>query len=319
MIQRLKLAILVVTAAFISALITLFFQTTARRHYPVPLMDAVGEFDALPALRKSSNGIQSPAPSTLTMEDEVYSKGYIPPIYNQNDDALDVDERAIEMRSSQSVVVSDVSVYLQRNKDYIEGINGKVLSYNEGTQAGQGLFSRTTAYGYFDARVPVENFDEVNNQLGQSVQKVVYQSVNAQDVTGEVVSLDEQMINLEDQLAEAQIRLEEADTDLAKLRIENEIKRLEQQITTLENRQAGVDQQVTYAVVSVNAANNEEYFTPTWRSTWQNMIWSVFGSFYGFAYIVGALVIWTVLYSVVWLPIMLGLRWIRRSLARKKS
>ena len=344
MTPKLKLALLVLGMAFLSALITLFFQMTSTRHfYPMPIVGLdEGVSYSEPMSNDQAGGwgksqinpsatMEAPAEdvgldvgmieserSILPLPESILpAPGYYqPPIYYR-DDALDVDQRAVEMFSSQSVVVSDVGAYLNRNQNFIKRVNGRVLSYQQGTQAGQGLFARPINYGYLDARVPMDKFEEVNQQLGQNVQKVVYQSVSAQDVTGQVVAIDEQLQKLQDQLAEAQLSLEDANSDVARRRIESEIARLESQIESVERSQQNVEQKVTYATISLSVANSEEYFTPTWRSSWANAIGMFFSSFYGAALYIGLLVIWTALYSLLWLPIMLGLRWVRRKMTNK--
>lgn len=325
MTPKIKLLVFVVGAAFVSALITVFFQFfTMNRYYPMPMMGMNRGVDHFTVLEGSAmKGMSAPNSAVSDMGmmefapgEEYLSRPYIPPYYGQ-DDALDVDERAIEMSSNQSVVVDDVNSYLTSNKDFIESVGGRVLSYNQGTQSSQALFGRPTSYGYINARVPIDQFDEVNQRLGQNIKKVVYQSVNAQDVTGQVVAIDESLESLKDDLADAQARLEEAENDSQRRVIEREIQRLETQIENVENNQQAVDQRVTYAYVNVSVANNEEYFTPTWRTSWMDMVWSFLGSFSGLAYIVGTLVIYTLLYSILWLPIMLGARAVRRAFAKK--
>jgi len=334
MTPKLKLFLLVLGAAFLSALITLFFQVSVYGgHYPKPILRGGW---SIPATDFSTTNIQGAYPEDLSaqssmpvnkmmMEDEVgmaqdsgmISEYYpMPPIYNR-DDALDVDQRAEEMFASQSVVVSDVGAYLARNKDFIESVAGRVLSYSQGTQAGQGLFAKPISYGYLDARVPMDKFDEVNQQLGQNVQKVVYQTVSAHDVTGEVVAIDEQLQKLQDQLLEAELNHENAATDAEKRRYELEISRLERQIDSIKQNQQNLDQKIAYATISVSVANNEEYFVPTWRSSWANTVWSIFNSMSVAAMYIGLLVIYTILYSLIWWPIMLGVRFVRRKMSKK--
>lgn len=337
MTPKLKLLLLVLGAAFVSALITLFFQVSSYGgYYPRPILrDGWG----MPATDFSATSMQEVYPEDTSAQDSMpVSKMMIgdevgmapdsgmiseyypaPPIYNR-DDALEVEQRAVEMFASQSVVVSDVGAYLTRNKAFIESVKGRVLSYSQGTEAGQGLFAKPISYGFLDARVPMDKFDEVNQQLGQNVQKVVYQSMNAQDVTGQVVSIEEQLQNLQDQLVDVQLKYKEATRDEDEIQIaryELEISRLERQIESVQKSQENVQQKITYATISLSVANSEEYFVPTWRSTWSNAVWLIFNSLSSKAMYIGLLVIYTFIYSLVWWPIMLGVRFVRRKMAKE--
>lgn len=219
-------------------------------------------------------------------------------------DALEVTDRSIQKYSYHSLVVDDVSEYLRSTRDYILSNGGIVLSYTQDTQANDYVS------GNISAKVPVNKFDEVVSHITQGAKKVLSESVSAQDVTGQVVSVAEKLQSLEDAKATQEIALEEATTAIEKRRIQLEIDRLNRQIEQVKKSQENVEDTLEYATINISVANKEYYFnggasrpfTDVLREAW----YSLKNTGIGLAYFL----IWVAVYAIIWIPVLLLARWI---------
>lgn len=241
----------------------------------------------------------------MLLEDN-YSVSYAPtpPIYYPSDEALDVVDRSVHYSAYHSVVVNDVDQYIRLMREYIQSVGGTVLSYNTGTTDNNYL------YGSINARVPQDKFEDTTRKVTENVRTVVTASVDMHDVTGQVVSVAEQIQKLEDQVAEQQVELEAATTDVARSRIQVVIDRLERQLEQLQKTQEVVEDRVEYASITISASNREYYFTgggqrplsDVVREAWHSLRSTGFGLVY--------FLIWVAVYAIIWVPILLLARWL---------
>lgn len=239
------------------------------------------------------------APEAGVAESRIAAEPYIgmmPPYY-YGDDALDVVERSYEKTSSHGVVVEDVSIYLRGMKEYFSSVDGVVLSSSVNT-------SDKYENGYLYVKVPVDRFDEATNRVTEQVEKVMYENINATDVTGQVVRTEETLISLQEQKSLLEAQLEDAKTEVDKRRIQIQIDRLDRQIEAAEQNQDAVEARVEYASVSISAADSERYYNPDssgdigyeFERAWRSL-----KNFLKVALLFG---VWIAVYSVVWLPVV---------------
>lgn len=231
--------------------------------------------------------------------------GIMPPYY-YGDDALDFEERSYEKSSYHSVVVDDVSKYIRGMKEYFSSINGVVLnsSMNSGDK-----YDSASLY----VKVPVEKFDEATGRVTEDVKKVIDESVNATDITGQVVRTDETVVALKEQLALKEAQLKDAKTETEKARIQIEIDRLKRQVESAEKNQERVETRTEYASISLTVADSERYFNPGSRGDYGYELeraWESLKSFLRIAVVFG---IWILVYSIVWAPIV----WVVNKLVKK--
>ncbi|PIR61337.1 MAG: hypothetical protein COU66_04405 [Candidatus Pacebacteria bacterium CG10_big_fil_rev_8_21_14_0_10_44_11] len=224
--------------------------------------------------------------------------------YPSTDNALDYTDRSVQKYSSHSVVVGNVDEYLNSVKAYVASINGVVLSYDQGTGKNQYV------YGSITAKVPVEKFDEAVDRVTQNVQKVVFANVSAQDVTGQVVSLDEQIQSFEDQKAQLEINLDAAKTDAEKRSIQLQIAQLDRQITRLQQSASSVAESVQYATMNISVSNREYYFTGDGPRPVMDVLQEAWFSLQGTGFGLVYFLIWIGVYAIIWLPVLLLARWI---------
>ena len=206
-----------------------------------------------------------------------------------------------------------MSIYLKNLKDYILGINGKVLNSNVST-------SSQYKYAYLYAKVPVEKFDEVTAKIVENTKEVVGENIQTSDVTGQAVSTDETVTSIEEQLELKKVELAEAKTDLDKKKIELEIKRLENRLEAAKKSQENMNERVTYATINVTASDNKRFFNPSspissdpgeqLERAWESVS-VVLMAILGIA-------IWTGVYAIIWLPLVLIIVLIKNLVSKKK-
>lgn len=271
--------------------------------YPTGRQETIG----LNAVGMMGSGV-SGAPTQAVESTKMIAPDYYPqPI---GGDALDTEDRSYTKNSSHQVVVKDVTAYIKQMREYILSIDGRVLSTSTNT-------TEKYASGYIYAKVPVAKFEEATGRVTEGVQKVMDESINASDVTGQVVGIADKLQSLQDQKALKEAELAEAkaknSSATVTLRLQQEINRFNQQIDALQKQQQATTNEVEYASVSISAASSERYFAgseyqPTFWEEIQNAIESLGGS----GRVIARLIIWTAVYSVIWLPIMLVVKWLKR-------
>lgn len=225
---------------------------------------------------------------------------YYPPTYGG--DALNVADRSVQKFSSHTFVVGNVNEYIQKTKEYFSSIGGIVLSYNQGS-------SRSSSYGYLAVKVPFDKFEQATIEVSKDVKKVIDESINIQDITGQTVGIAEQIQQLKDTKAVQEASLAEATTAVAKQKIQIEIDRLDRQIKQMEDNQQVVLDQVEYATININVSDKESYFYGSPRSPWdelQQAWWSLTNTGMGLI----SFLIWVVVYAIIWIPVLLLARWI---------
>jgi hypothetical protein len=225
---------------------------------------------------------------------------YYPPTYGG--DALNVTDRSVQKFSSQTFVVTNVNDYLQKTKEYLASIGGIVLTYNQGT-------SNRSSYGYLTVKVPIDKFEQATTEVSKDVKKVIDESINIQDVTGQTVNIAEQIQSLKDSKAVQEAALEDAKSAAEKQKIQIEINRLDRQIKLMEDNQQVVLDQVDYATMSISISDKESYFNGSTRSLWdvlQQAWWSLKDTAIGLI----SFLIWVAVYAIIWIPVLLLARWI---------
>lgn len=229
--------------------------------------------------------------------------------YYGEDYALDVEQRVYEKSSNHNLVVNNVSEYMQQTREYLSSIGGKIINSSSGTTElyqENPFINNKYQYGYMYAKVPVEKFDEVQNRVTAGVKKVVNESVDAYDQTGQVVNTQENLKVLQDRKLELEIKLADAKTDAEKRTLELQISRLETQISNAEKQVSNVEQRIEYANINISFADNERYFNPGYgHSGFANEFYMAWNSLSIVLFKLLKLGVWVLVYSILWLPVIL--------------
>lgn len=268
-----------------------------------------------PAMQKDSAVYQKKTQPGIAMpetenagEASIISGSRMPnPIYNNN--ALEVDNRVYEKRAYHYVLVKDVASYLNQIKEYALSIDGRVLASNVSS-------SQNYDSGYLTIKVPVAKFEEAASRVTNEVKKVLQEQITAYDTTGALVGRNEQLAKLQDQKIQKEIELDEAKTELEKRRIQLAIDRLIKQIEQVEKQVKNQEVKIEYATLEISATNQESYYHGGSPNPWQELqrAWrSMKGVLMGLLAI-GA---WVAVYSLIWLPIVLIVKWIVKKVKKK--
>lgn len=227
--------------------------------------------------------------------------------YPGGDDALDVSERVYDRSAYQGVVVSNVTEFVKQVKEQILSVNGKVLSSSQSTDDDM-------QSAYIMAKVPAEKFDDITGMISAKAKKVMNESINSTDVTGQQVSLSEKMTELQEQKAKKATELAAARTEADKQRIQAELDRIDKQAVQLQKAQERFTEEVQYATISLTVANTERYFNPEADENISGEIRRAWKSLGGTGKIIAHFMVWVIVYAVIWLPIVMGARWLMRKL-----
>lgn len=227
---------------------------------------------------------------------EDYSTSIMPQYYPDN--ALQISERMIEKTSYHGVVVKDVSVYMSEMKEYLIGVGGVILNSSVDT-------NDKYKSGSLTVEVPTDRFDEVATRVTQGVKKVVSESINSYDITGQVDGSQQQLQYLLDEKALKQAQLKDATTEVAKAKIEIEVARLDRQIALAQSAVDSQKERVAYSSVTVTAATSEKYFNYDGSGNISYEFSRAWESLKNTVRVAGLFGVWLVVYSIVWLPVVL--------------
>lgn len=219
------------------------------------------------------------------------------------DDALSVEARVYDHSAYQGVVVSNVSEYMRQVKEYLQTNGGKVMHVSQYT-------NDDMQYAYIDARVPAEKFDEATGLFASRAKKVITESLNTQDVTGQQKSMSDQLVKLEEQKAAKATELSTAATEALRQKIQAEIDQINMQLESLKVSQIQFAENVKYATISLTVSDSERYFNPEKGASAGDEFQNALRSLKSTAKVLGIFLIWVGVYSALWLPIVLGARWL---------
>lgn len=276
----------------------------------MPLRGEVVKQDAMMGVTDTGWGSASETTMMKVAPDGGFAPGVSYPY--PGDDALDVVERVYQKYSYHEVVVDDVTVYSQQLREYFLSIEGRVLSTSVSS-------SKKYSQAYLVVKVPVAKFEEATNRVSQGVEKIVNESINAQDETGQMVSATSTLEKLQEQKSLKEIELLEATTEVARRRIQLDIDRLNRQIDQATQALEGVEGQVEYATISVSATNNERFLNPYGEPTVREEIDRAWESVQGIARLLISLVVWVVVYAVLWLPVVVLVKWVMGRVRRNRK
>lgn len=256
---------------------------------------------------RDSGGFMPPteANATVGMVKEPYMMQY-----QYGGDALNVSDRVQEKYAHQGVLVEDVSDYLKEVRAFITSVGGTVLSSSQQTSNGM-------TYGSLLTKVPVDSFDKVTSEVALKAEKVVDESINAQDVTGQAVSLEERLDELKKNILAKEAELAAAKTEAEKKRLQYELDSYQRQLKSMEASQTKFVERVQFATVSITASDTMKFFDPSARGSFWDEIKEAVRSLGGSSAVLARLLVWVLVYAVIWLPLLVGGRFIWTHLFHK--
>jgi hypothetical protein len=304
-----KLIFTVFALSIVAALLTIAQQSRKSMGVDVTLsmpgssMNSVMETKKM-AVRDSGEFMPS-TQANIGMVEEPYMMQY-----QYGGDALTVNDRVQEKYAHQGVLVKDVSDYLKEVKAFITSIGGTVLSSSQQTTNGM-------TYGSLLTKVPVDSFDKVTTEVALKASKIVDESINAQDVTGQAVSLEDRLDELKKNILAKETELGAAKTDAEKKRLQYELDSYQRQLKSMEATRTKFDERVQFATVSITASDTMKFFDPSAQGSFWDEIKDAVRSLGGSSAVLARLAVWVLVYAVIWLPLLVGGRFIWTHLFHK--
>src|SRR4030042_2939350 len=227
----------------------------------------------------------------------------VPPYYGGDDVTSAV--RYVVRNANLSLQVKNVSQAVDESSKYVESIGGLVINSSV-SKTDEGYV------GYLTLRVPEKDFTTAMQYFKRLAKTVTEEQVSAYDETSQVTSVEDQLAELNTQLIRYQGLLNGAQTTEEKLNIQNQSDQLQRQISYLQRQEQSLKGQVKMG--QINLTYSEEKFSlPILGNLGLNQVINeATQALKRVALLIVVLAIWVVIFTPIWLPTVLIIRWIKR-------
>ena len=221
--------------------------------------------------------------------------------------APDVANRMVVTNSSLSLLVKDVPTSLSTIKEYVKSAGGYMVSssINRPEEGGTGIIT---------VRIPSEKLDETVQKLKGQAIKVVSENMDGYDVTDHFVDNEARLVILKSNLARFEDIMAQAKDVTEILKVQSEIFSLQAQIDSIVGQQKYLETTSKTSVLTAFLATDDLAlpYAPAdaWRADviFKRAVRSLLGSVQS----LGTLLIWVGVYAIIWLPILLIVRYIMK-------
>jgi len=219
----------------------------------------------------------------------------------------EISDRMVVQNSYLSLVVQDVTSSLKQLTDFVVSQGGYMVNSNISRPEEGGTATLTV-------RVPADALDRtLENFKSQSV-KVVSQNLTGSDVTDQYVNNEERLRILERNKQRFEEIMASAEKIDEILRVQNEIFSLQSQIDSIKGQQEYLKKTSEMALMTVYLSTDElalpfapaQAFRP--ELIFKQAVRHLMGSLQSIA----SLIIWAGVYSIMWVPVVLILLYIRK-------
>lgn len=220
-------------------------------------------------------------------------------------------DRLVIRDTSLSLQVKDVSKSMTDIEQIVETAGGFLVNSNVAVP-------EEAATGSISVRVPEESRAEVLTNLRSLAVKVVSEHVSGRDVTDQYEDISAQLDTYVKTQQKFEAILDQAEEVQDILTVQRELVNLQRQIDSLKGRQQYLEQSSRLTLITVYLSTDEFAlpFVPneSWRPNviFKQAVRSLVRSFRSFA----DLAIWLVVYSPVWLLVLVIFRWWKRRISR---
>ncbi len=237
------------------------------------------------------------------------SVGIMPPVFQESAPVAQ-NERIVVTNTNLSLKVNDVRKAIDDISQTAKKLGGFMVDSSLSVPEG-------AASGSISVRIPSDKLEEGLSEIRAAGVKVVSENVYGTDVTSEYVDLAARLATLQktkekfEQILASSVRVEDL------LNVNRELINLQSQIDSLRGQQMYLEQTAKLSLVTAYLSTDELAlpYTPdeAWRPVviFREAVRSLVRSVRG----LGTALIWLVVYSPVWLPV-LGLTWWIRRRAR---
>lgn len=224
----------------------------------------------------------------------------------------DTNQRIVIKNSNLSLLVKDVQKTGDEVLDYTKSLGGFMVStsYNR---------PQETPFGEITVRIPTEKLDESLKKFRSLGLKVTSENLIGNDVTDQYKDIDANLATLEKTKAKFEAFLDRSTTVADSLNVQREITNLQVQIDMLKGQKKAIEENASFTKITLFLSTDELAlpYTPdkTFRPQviFKQAVRSLFSTLQNF----GEVLIWIGVYSVIWIPLLLGYFGYRRWKARK--
>ncbi len=220
-------------------------------------------------------------------------------------------ERMIVRTGEISLVVESVVEALDQIAESVEGLDGYVVS-----SRWRGEEERAAAT--ISIRVPDENFDEAIRELRDLAVRVTSESTSSRDVTQEYIDLESRLRNLEATEQQYLALLERAETVEEVLMVQRELSNMRGQIEQIKGRMQYLERTSALSLITVHLkpeSSPKPLVQPGWSAV--EIAKSGLRGLITAGHIIADILIWGIIFSPIWVPIGLLVRWRLRRRAKK--
>lgn len=216
--------------------------------------------------------------------------------------APEAENRLVITESSMSLVVKKVAEIQKTIQKKAEELGGYLVNINISNPQ-----EAAAASGSIIIRVPQARLDEALGYFRGLAVKVVSENIHGRDVTDRYVDIQGRLDNLNKvkiKYEEILVKAEKVD-DI--LQVQNQLVNLQSQIDNLKGQQNYLDKSAELSKITVYLSTDELAlpYAPTeaWRPSviFKKAVRSLVGSLRQ----AGSLIIWLLVYSVIWLPVLI--------------
>ncbi|MBN1375253.1 MAG: DUF4349 domain-containing protein [Dehalococcoidia bacterium] len=216
------------------------------------------------------------------------------------------DDRKIVRTGSINIEVDDISEALDDIADIAVQYNGYVVS---SSQRG----NDDNPSGHISIRVPFSSFNDALQEIRTLAAKVSYENTASQDVTEQYTDLKAQLKNYEATEAQLLELLKKAESVTDVLEVQKELSNVRGSIERTKGRIQYLDRTTDMSLIEVQLVKTK----PIGQSTWDisGIFKSAVDGLIVFAQILLGLLIWVLVFSPIWIVILVIIWAVRR---RKK-
>ena len=242
------------------------------------------------------------------------SPSILPPSSREAPPTTDVEDRLVVRETNLSLLVEEVRQTSDKIISFVETQGGYMVSSTI-SQPEEAPFATIVV------RVPSDTLRETMDYFRSLAIKVSSEHITGRDVTDEYVDIESRLATLEKTKARFEEIMDRATKIDDILRIQREVISLQSQIDSLKGRQQYLEQTARLARVTIHMSTDEialpytpsETFRPNviiklaWRSLVRNLRK------------ISTATIWIGVYSVIWIPVLGSIVFIKRWKAKKRT
>ena len=252
---------------------------------------------------RESQEISAPAPPPMTssiapMEEGGSFKNYAYEAesrYAADESGSAEIERRLVKTGYITMEVNDITEAIAGVTRVAEELDGYVVSSNE-----QG--DKDITYGRISIRVPSDRFDEAFDRLRNLAIKVTNKSTDSQDVTEEYTDLQAQLRNLEATEAQYLELLKKAETVEDTLKVYQQLSNVRREIERIKGRIQYLERTSDMALIEVSLYKTKPIDGTGWSAL--ETLKSAVRGLATFGKVLANIVIWLLIFSPVWIIIL---------------